>query len=603
MLISRIRVRGFRGVTQADIRLGPKAVLVGPNGCGKSTLVDALSLVFGQHRMVRSLTEHDFTGSNPTAATRIVIIATITGFTSDDPDKHDDWFRDDRAVPKWRDTSGGEHASPGKDRALCANVGFAARFDLDDLEVVTRRYFHDDDAMADPFDDGAVQDVPSRLLQDVGYFVLPARRTWDAVASFNSDLFRRTISNTAGIPSDEVLEQRDALRAPAKRLEDSPKMKALVDGLNERLGRLIAGAPKFQLRVTAGDSDAVLQALLPHYASDLGPTLPASRHGTGLVSLQSILLLLEVGRARKAKGLPFVLALEEPELHLAPGIQARLVAEALALADQVICTTHDPEVARVFEATTMFVVSRDQVSLRAEPLLKEALTEAATNRERKLYSHNRASVARALMYPIVLVPEGRFDGEWLGRLARIADPMASKVPPFGAVFGVVPTEDAAVTFTCDALARVRGQLVALADGDAAGDGYVKELVALSSPPAAVFQWASGWTIEDVVVWILDAGGNPVLDEVKLGIPSATFSTLEDLRKLLKTPNKPAAPGLKDNVIAHDAIAAAIEGTPATLARSATVCQALVSTALGTPTSHAAKDARSTAGCAVYRLVL
>ena len=336
MYIARLRISGFRGIQEADVRLSPQSVLVGPNGCGKSTIVDAISLALGRTKMVRSLTEHDFTGSDPMAATRIKIIVTITGFANDDPDEHDMWFRADRAVPKWLGTDGQEYAEADADRKLCANVGFCARFDRDELEVVSVRYFHDDDDTADPFSDesGFVQ-APARLLNDLGYFVLPARRDWDAVASFNSDLFRRTVSNLAGIPADEILAQRDALRNPAVKIEDSDRLAALVTGLNERLARLAPNAPKFQLRVTTGDSEAVLQSLLPHYAAPGGPSLPAARHGAGLVALQSLLLLLEVGRVRLAKGLPFILALEEPELHLSPGIHRRLVAEAVATAEQV----------------------------------------------------------------------------------------------------------------------------------------------------------------------------------------------------------------------------------------------------------------------------
>jgi len=274
-------------------------IIAGSNGCGKSTLIDAISLALGRTKMVRLLTEHDFTGSNPAAATRIKIVVTVTGFDSDDVDENDEWFRAGRAVPKWLDPDGQEHAAAGPGRTLCANVGYCARFDRDELEVVSLRYFHDDDDAIDPFvDEAGIVPVPPRLLAELGFFVLPARRDWDAVASFNSDLFRRTVSNLAGIPADEIIGQRDALRNPAVKIEDSPRLTALVTGLNERLARLAPNAPKFQLRVTAGDSEGVLQALLPHYAGQGGPALPAARHGAGLVSLQSLLLLLEVGRAR-----------------------------------------------------------------------------------------------------------------------------------------------------------------------------------------------------------------------------------------------------------------------------------------------------------------
>ena len=423
MHILRLRISGFRGVQEADIRLAEQSVLVGPNGCGKSTLIDAISLALGRTRMVRPLTEHDFTGSDPAAAARIKIIVTVAGFASDDSAEHDTWFRADGAVPKWFGKDGQEYAEPGVGRKLCANVGFCARFDRDELEVVSVRYFHDDDDATDPFDDGSgLVHVPPRLLNDLGFFVLPARRDWDAVASFNSDLFRRTVSNLAGIPADEILVQRDALRNPAVKIEASGKLATLVTGLNGRLARLAPNAPEFQLRVTAGDSEAVLQSLLPHYASAGGPSLPAARHGSGLVALQSLLLLLEVGRIRQTKGLPFILALEEPELHLSPGIHGRLVAEAVATSDQVICTTHSPDVARVFEATSVLIVTNEAGHLVARPFLAQPLTSTACNNERKLYLQNRARVVSALMHSFVLIPEGRFDTEWLTRLADVADP-------------------------------------------------------------------------------------------------------------------------------------------------------------------------------------
>ena len=603
MRIARLRISGFRGIQQADIRLTKQSVLLDPNGCGKSTVIDAISLALGRTKMVRSLTEHDFTGSDPAAATRIKIIVTVAGFASDDPEEHDTWFRADRAVPKWLGTDGQEHAEAGADRALCTNVGFCARFDRDELEIVSVRYFHDDDA-TDPFDDeGGLVQVPARLLNDLGFFVLPARRDWDAVASFNSDLFRRTVSNLAGIPAGEILNQRDALRNPTVKIEASERLASLVTGLNERLTRLAPNAPKFQLRVTAGDSEAVLQSLLPHYARDEGPSLPAARHGAGLVSLQSLLLLLEVGRARLAKGLPFILALEEPELHLSPGIHGRLVAEAVATASQVICTTHSPDVARVFSATSTLIVTNEAGHLAARPFLPQPLTNAASNNERKLYLQNRARVVSALMHSFVLIPEGRFDTEWLSRFADVADPHTTHTSPFGAVFGVVPTENAAVAFTTERLTPLRSRIVAMVDGDAAGDGYVTTLKALARPPFLIIQLPAGWTIEDVVRWMLDPSGAAELATLSAALPGFAFASLDALRDLLKTSNNKGTNtvGLKEDVLAHEAIAEVLDSSPTCRARVVSLCEALICAATGANHAQIATDAvRSTVAVKVVR---
>ena len=53
MHIVRLKISGFRGVRSADIALGRHAVLVGPNNSGKTTVIEALALLFGRDRLVR----------------------------------------------------------------------------------------------------------------------------------------------------------------------------------------------------------------------------------------------------------------------------------------------------------------------------------------------------------------------------------------------------------------------------------------------------------------------------------------------------------------------------------------------------------------------
>ena len=113
MKLLALSIRGFRGVQQAYVRFGQHDVLVGPNGAGKSTIIDALSLVFGRTRLVRDITEHDFYGSRPEATSRIRIVATLTGFDGDDPERNDTWFREGRAVP-----SGGTLRQPRSSPSL-----------------------------------------------------------------------------------------------------------------------------------------------------------------------------------------------------------------------------------------------------------------------------------------------------------------------------------------------------------------------------------------------------------------------------------------------------------------------------------------------------
>ena len=56
----------------------------------------------------------------------------------------------------------------------------------------------------DVFDDEIYASVPGLLIRDIGFFIVPANRTWDRMMSFNSELFRRVISSTNGLPAKTI---------------------------------------------------------------------------------------------------------------------------------------------------------------------------------------------------------------------------------------------------------------------------------------------------------------------------------------------------------------------------------------------------------------
>ncbi|WP_220085045.1 ATP-dependent nuclease [Burkholderia multivorans] len=504
-----LRIKNFRGIREAHVRLGQHTVLVGANNCGKTTIIEALALLFGRDRMVRSLTEHDFFGSNPQPADRIQLIATIVGFDGDDPAEHVDWFRDDRGVPKWwnpvRCAASATRDDPNW--PLACQIGFCARFDQPELEVETARYFHDDDVVGDVFADEAPVAVPGRLIRDIGFFLVPASRSWDRIVSFGSELFRRVVASAGGQPATSVLKERDRLRAPDQPLEADENLEPITTQLNTELAGFFRSKPTLQLRVTATDSDGLLETVVPHYLHAGAPlALPARRHGSGLISLQHLLLLLQFGRQRAQAQEGFWMALEEPELHVPPPLQRRLVHRIQALSSQTFVSTHSPMIAAMSDPLSVLVLRNDDGVLSSVPLLPETLPPAASNGVRKLFQLNRADTIAALMHDAVLVPEGRIDYEWFKLLVRAVDLRQGwdegQESKFGAYIGLVPTHDAAVEATVGALVRLHPRITALVDGDAAGRAYAQAMAAAAQGPTIIMRWPDDWTIEDVVGWVL-----------------------------------------------------------------------------------------------------
>ena len=586
MKLLALSIRGFRGLQQADLRFGQHDVLVGPNGAGKSTIIDALSLVFGRIRLVRDLTEHDFYGSCPEATSRIRIVATLAGFDGDDPERNDAWFREGRAVPKWWNSSTGQMEPEPGDHAetLCAQVAFAARFDLEELVVESIRYFHDDDDVEDPFLDDAVQHIPMRLFDDIGYYVLPARRTWEAAASFASELFRKAVATVGGIPAQTILQERDGLRAPAAPLEETAGLSPLVERINRQLAELFPVAPRFQLRLTATDSESLLRALVPHYAGGDGVPLPVARHGMGLLSLQSFILLLELGRERVRMGKSFLFAMEEPELHIPPGMQRRLISQAVSIAEQTICTSHSPRVAAYYPATAVQILDRNSARFAATPMLPAPLDRTATNARRKLFQDDRARLVEALMHHRVLIPEGRSEYEWFRLLSDVLetgdialDAPDCDAPAFGTVIGVVPTHDGAVAGVYDALRTLRRGLVPLVDGDDAGAEKIRQVRDSDPMPDFILRWRDGWTMEDAMGWILRGDEGAALGKLQ-GRIDREFESIDDLVGLFKV--NTGSGRLKTDYLAYEEMTSVIGSLPGCRTRAAVLLEAVTLAALG-----------------------
>lgn len=585
MQIADLRIENFRGIRNGHIRFGPHTVFVGPNNCGKTTVIEALALLFGRDRMVRALTEHDFFGSDPQPADRIRLVATITGFDGDEPADHADWFRDDRGVIKWRNPATGNVSATRDDPAwrLACQIGFCARFDRPSLEVETIRYFHDDDAVADAFVDELWTAVPARLIREVGFFLVPASRTWDRVVSFGSELFRRVVASGGGQPAESVLGERDRLRAPVQPLEADPRLEPIVARLNTELAGFFRTQPRLHLRVTATDSDGLLEAVVPHYAqADAALGLPAKRHGSGLISLQHLLLLLQFGRQRADAGDGFWMALEEPELHVPPPLQRRLVHRIQALSTQTFVSTHSPLVAAISDPQAVAVLRNEGGALSSTPLLAAALPAATPNGVRKLFQLNRVDTIAAVMHDAMLVPEGRTDHDWLKLLVRAVDIRqewaAADESRFGSYVGVVPTHDAAVEATVAALIPLHPRISALVDGDGTGVGYAQALAAAAARPASILRWPDGWTVEDVIGWILEADSAAATAALTQSIapPPATIAALV---ARLKSEDR-TAHGLKQDQIVYEVVADVIGSTEACCRRARELLNAMTDVLLG-----------------------
>lgn len=553
MFVSQLQINGFRGIRKGEFSFQQFAALMGPNNCGKTTITEALALVLGRDRLIRPLTEHDFHGSAPSPTDRISIVATLIGFEPNDPQNHTDWFRWGRGTIRWQDSDTGtiKSATDKPTDKLVCQIAFAARFDHDNLETVTARYFYDADV--DPFqEDAAVATVPTELIRQVGFFLVPASRTWDRTISFGSELFRRVVSYVGGRPAAAVLIERERLRNPSAPLEADNNLNELVRDINADIKALFGGATELKLRLTSTDSDGILEAIVPHFAEGSDVPLPSRRHGSGLISLQTLILLMRFGHLRVTRGEGFMMVIEEPELHVPPPLQRKLLRMLQTMATQTIVTTHSPTVAAVPEPHQILMIVNTEGNASASPLIAKPLAVDATNPIRGLLLSDRDATVLALMHPAILIPEGKRDANWLRLLVKTLELNSSAVDEaalrFAHEVGIIPTKEARVREVFEHLRPVHPALLCLLDGDSAGTGYETACCRLAHPPRTVVRWPVGWEIENVIGWIVEADLS-VLSEAELvaaGVPQTSGAFTAALSS-----------GLKTNEIIHARIADAM----------------------------------------------
>jgi hypothetical protein len=239
-------------------------------------------------------------------------------------------------------------------------------------------------------------------------------------------------------------------------------------------------------------------------------------------------------------------------------------------------------VAAISDPRAVAVLRNEGGALSSVPLLVDALPAATPNGVRKLFQLNRADTIAAIMHDVVLVPEGRTDYDWLKLLVCAVDLKqgwaAADESRFGSYVGVVPTHDAAVEATAAVLSRLHPRVTALVDGDGPGVGYAQALAAAAARPAVILRWQDGWTLENVVGWILEADQAAAIAALAQSVAPSP-ATIAALVSRLKNEDR-AAHGLKQDQIAYEAIADVIGSTDACCRRARELLNAMTDILLG-----------------------
>ena len=373
VVIDRVRIQGFRGIDRLQMSLSRTSVLIGPNNCGKSSVLKALELALSDEINVKSTDFHEST-----------------------PDRHEDRIaidvrfipidQADRRAPRFSEDWQKEFAGLIRhDRYRREYMAFRTLFiRAQDGTVAKSRHVINHCVAAKL---GARFERLPESLQFVSI---------DAEENILDDLQNeRSFVNRILSQMHAVLEQH-----PEYRGQPITSLGQVLDGLAQMLegpGTKLPGADG----LTADNIEAFFQLLKEVALKGEGHELrgQGSRKSVAILSIVALADLLVMRSKYGGNPLFMMIAAEEPEIHMHPNAQRALVNELASLSHQLLLTTHSPYVAAACEPQEIRSMNRTEKGIDVR-WLPQGMEQAQIRAIKRLILRHRGEslFARCLIF-------------------------------------------------------------------------------------------------------------------------------------------------------------------------------------------------------------
>lgn len=418
MYIAKIHIENFRCIKSADIDVPKKAVVVGDNNSGKSTLIEAIDLVLGPDRTSRHpvINEHDFFAgkynveNEPCEIFIEVIVVDLNEEQKRYFFNHIEWFdtKENKLVDSIPAFSTGE-----KMILPALRVCFKGFYNSEEDDFEGNTYF------CNPLIGDKVQldRFSKKDKRMCGFLYLRTLRTGSRALSLEHGSLLDIILSIKELRpqmwEDVIGQLKQVTVAADPEIGITEVLNSLQEEIHKYLPADTANNPVLKISDMTRESLRKIIAVFLESEITLDDgthfSIPYYKMGTGTVNVLVLSLLSIIADLKQN----VIFAMEEPEIAIPPYIQKSIVTNVLNNSQQAIFTSHSPYVLEEFSPDNVVVLSNKNGILSSKPAKLPPTVKMKTYRD-----DLRRKYFESLLSKRVLITEGRTEYDVYSAAAR-----------------------------------------------------------------------------------------------------------------------------------------------------------------------------------------
>lgn len=343
ILVSMVRISGFRGISNLEITLPKVAVLIGQNNSGKTSIIKAIQLALGDYS--RHLTDEDFyIDKNDVVSTKIIIDILIVPSNGEGEQVNlfsDEWVEE---FGEWvqADIEGNDFVAI---RTCCEKDAIKGGFKTTRNPLSRWGIFENwtDESVV-------IKNKITKRIDAIPFVPIEAQRDIHQELREKTSYIGRILSDISFETDDKDELERlisDLNNSAVKKSSVLSDLKAHLNSLSQSFD----GQGKTEITPFPKKIRDFSKRFSVHFGEVDANTFSMEYHGMGtrswasMLTVKAFIEVLEKKHDKEEECFFPIIAAEEPEAHLHPNAQRTLFKQLSEISGQTIISTHSPYLA------------------------------------------------------------------------------------------------------------------------------------------------------------------------------------------------------------------------------------------------------------------